>query len=629
MCGIAGKINFNQKKPVQKELIRKMCSVMNHRGPDDEGIYVYKNIGLGHKRLSIIDLSSAGRQPMSNENNTVWIVFNGEIYNFQELKKNLIKKGHKFKSSSDTEVIIHLYEDYKEKCLDYLRGMFAFAIWDEKNQTLFLARDRIGKKPLVYYRDSKSLLFASEINSLLCDKTLKKEINYEAIHYFLNFRYIPFPLTAFKNIQKLPPAHYLICQNGEIKIHQYWKLDFTKKLNLSEKEWQSEILDRLNESIKLRLVSDVPLGIFLSGGIDSSAIVGLASQISKKVKTFSIGFDDADYDETAYARIIAKKFNTEHHKFIVKPNIIEILPKLVWHYGEPFADASALATYYLAKTAKTFVTVALNGDGGDENFGGYDRYTKDQISFLYHFLPKVLKEKVIKKIINLFNNSSLKNEIIHRCLEFIGSASNNQEKKLLNQIWFKNNFLLNFLYTNEFKEEVKDYAPDLYLKEKLNQINSNNIVDKLLYLDMTMYLPDDLLVKTDIASMACSLEVRSPLLDHKFVEFTAKIPSNLKICGKKKKYIFKKAISNFIPKEILKRKKQGFNLPIRKWFRKDLKSYIQEILLDSKSINRGYFKKDKINQLLSEHIDKKISHTTLIWNLINLEFWHQQFIDKN
>ena len=388
MCGICGKLTFDGK-PVEGNLIERMASVLAHRGPDDHGAYLHGNIGLGHRRLSVIDLSPAAHQPMGNEEGTVWIVYNGEIYNFIELRCMLIKKGYSFRSNSDTEVLLHLYEDEGPECLSRLRGMFAFALWDERHRTLFLARDRIGKKPLFYYLDDTCLLFASEIKGILQDKAVERSPDLQAISHYLTYQSVPAPFSAFEGIKKLPPAHYLLCEEGKIIVMRYWKLSYLPKISVStasqEKDLEQQIIERLREAVNIRLVSDVPLGAFLSGGVDSSVVVALMSGLmDAPVKTFSIGFKEPAYDETVYARMIAGQFNTDHTEFVVEPDALDVLPKLIWHYNEPFADSSAIPTYYVSQFAREHVTVALNGDGGDENFAGYGYWVDGEVTVLAH-----------------------------------------------------------------------------------------------------------------------------------------------------------------------------------------------------------------------------------------------------
>ncbi len=410
MCGICGIIDYTGSDKVNAQAIQRMCVAMKHRGPDNEGTYINKNsprVGLGHRRLSIIDLSSVGHQPMSNEAGSVYMIFNGEVYNFQDLRIELIKKGHIFKSNTDTETVIHLYEEYDEDCVKYLRGMFAFAIWDSEKQALFLARDRVGKKPLLYSHTNGVFSFASEFLALLESEQVKKQINYEAINCYLTFGYIPAPLTIYKEIFKLLPAHYLILKDNKITIKQYWQLDYSKKIDISEDEAAEEILRLLKEAVKIRLYSDVPLGAFLSGGIDSSTVVALMSQLSgKKVKTFSIGFEESDYNELKYARNIAKRFDTEHNEFIVKPKASEILPLLVERYGEPYADSSCIPTYYVSQQTRRYVTVALNGDGGDELFAGYERYQGMLLAEAFNRMPELFRKPFHCVFLTLFSKNS-------------------------------------------------------------------------------------------------------------------------------------------------------------------------------------------------------------------------------
>jgi len=627
MCGIAGKLNFNSTIQVSPQLIKEMTGALHHRGPDDEGIYVKNNIGLGHRRLKIIDLSEAAKQPMVNEDKTCWIVFNGKIYNFQDLRKDLIKRGHQFISRSDTEVILHLYEDYGEECLKHLRGMFAFTIWDEKNQKLFLARDRLGKKPLKYFIGPDFLVFASELKAILKDPNVPKEPDFEAIHHYLTFQFAPAPLTGFKGIKKLPPAHYLICQNGKIEIKRYWKLDFSQKLDLSEKEWKEKILQKLEESVKLRMISDVPLGAMLSGGTDSSCIVALMSKLSAKpVETFSIGFEEKDYNELPYARIVAEKFKTNHHEFIVKPNAIDVLPKLAYFYEEPYADSSAIPSFYLSEFTRKYVTVALNGDGGDENFAGYNRYNALKIFKLLQ-KTQLFRTNFTQQILILAARILFPLSKKEKVIKFIEKLSQSPEKGYLQIVSYFNEEEKENIYTDSFKEKIKNIDSFEVIKEKFDEAASFDFLDKIFYTDINLYLPDDLLVKMDIATMANSLEARSPLLDHQFLELTAKIPPNLKLKGQNKKYIFKKVLEEILPKEILYRKKMGFGVPLEYWFRKELKNYIYEILLSKRFLSRGMFKKESIKEILDNHTQKNQNCAYQIWALLSLEHWFREYFD--
>ncbi len=636
MCGICGLIDFSGR-PVQEAAIYKMCQTMIHRGPDDEGVYINHqspvtshqskpSVGLGHRRLSIIDLSPAGHQPMSNEDGNVWIVLNGEIYNYMELSKDLKDKGHKFNSNTDTEVVIHLYEEYGEECVKILRGMFAFAIWDEKRQTLMLARDRPGKKPLLYYYKNGIFCFSSEFSSLLASGLIDKEINLKAIHYYLTFGYIPAPMTIYKDVYKLPPAHIITIENGEINIKQYWSLDYTKKIKISEEDAADETLRLLKEAVKIRMYSDVPLGAFLSGGIDSSIVVGLMSQLTgEKVKTFSIGFDDEDYNELKYAKKVADTFNTEHHEFIVRPKALELLPLLVEHYGEPYADSSAIPTYYVSQQTKQHVTVALNGDGGDELFAGYERYQAVMLSEFYHKIPVTIQKNIIQKITNLLPDSIEPKNRLRRIKRFIDGAALPLNQRYLRWVGIFDEKFKSYIYTEEFLKNISDSNPVGIIAGFLNDSNGLNLLDRLLLTDTMTYLPNDLLVKVDITSMANSLECRSPFLDHNLMEFVASLPPEFKLKRFVKKHILKQAVKNIIPHDNIYRRKMGFGVPVGVWFRRELKGLLEGTLLSPNSLKRGYFKSDTIKNMVYLHTSAQKDYGFQLWALLMLELWHQRF----
>ncbi len=624
MCGICGVYQLNAEA-IKPGTLSEMCGVLKHRGPDDEGFYFGPQIGLGHRRLSIIDLDS-GHQPLTNEDESIWIVFNGEIYNHLELREDLEKKGHRFRTRSDTEVIVHLYEEYGAELLDKLRGMFAFALWDEKQRGLLLARDRLGQKPLYYSQQGNTFIFASEIKSILQHPLVQPEENLSAIYDFLNYQYVPSPQTAFAGIYKLPPASYLLYKGAEKKIERYWRLSFEQKLHLSEEEYCRRLRELMEEAVKIRLMSDVPLGAFLSGGLDSSAVVGLMSKLtSRPVKTFSIGFAEMEYNELEYARAVAEHFQTEHREFMVHPKALEALPKLIWHYNEPFADPSALPTYYVSKVSRQFVTVALCGDAGDENFAGYNRYMMHKQSLMYQKIPVFLREKFLaeltaswaralpdrqffRRLNNLVKRLSMPTDVLHAEQMSIFSPQAKQE-----------------LYSRK----LSGAGDDKYFAELFNHTNGWDELDRVLWVDINSYLPDDLLIKVDVASMANSLEVRSPFLDHKVVEFAASIPSKFKVRGCKLKYILERAFAPMLPEAVLGRKKMGFSVPLESWFRGELKDYIHEILLDESSLKRGYFKPGAVEKLLAEHCGKKFDHSFKLWNLLMLELWQRMFIDPN
>ncbi|MBM3251170.1 MAG: asparagine synthase (glutamine-hydrolyzing) [Candidatus Omnitrophica bacterium] len=626
MCGIAGIINYSQSN-ISEQLIRKMCSQMIHRGPDGEGIYAGANAGLGHRRLKIIDLSEAGRQPMRNEDGTLQLVLNGEIYNYRQLRRELEGRGHRFISCSDAEVVVHLYEDFAEGCLSYLQGMFALAVWDSKKGRLFLARDRLGKKPLLYYYDGQHFCFASEFRALLSSGLIDKEINYNAINQYLTFGYIPAPNTIYNKIFKLLPAHYGILQDNKFRLQKYWELEYSPKIIISEEEAAEELLRILKEAVKRRLASDVPLGAFLSGGIDSSTVVALMSQLTGKVKTFSVGFDDADFDELKYARNIAELFSTEHHEFVVRPKALEVLPLLVERYGEPYADSSAIPTYYVSCETKKFVTVALNGDGGDESFAGYERYQAMKLAESYNRLPLFFREAMRKVALRLLPDSPhVKNRRrkIRRFLENVSMPFYPRYCRWVSMISYREK---DMLYHPGFKQQLDNYNPADWLRDYPALPNDMGLVDRLLATDIKTNLANDLLVKMDIASMANSLETRAPFLDQDVMQFSARLPGNFKIKGLIKKYILKKAIKNLIPAENIYRAKMGFGVPVGTWMRNELKDFTREILFSSRALKRGYFNPDNLRGYINRHIDGNKDHSLGLWSLLMLELWHQRFID--
>lgn len=626
MCGIAGKISFST--PVTPQSVETMCTAIKHRGPDDSGVYISpdQNIGLGHRRLSIIDLSPLGHQPMRYLDRYE-IVFNGEIYNFQEKREALQKEGYTFQSQSDTEVIMALYDKYKEKCLDHLRGMFALALYDEREQVLFCARDRVGKKPFKYYFDGNTFLFASELKAILTQPEYEKEIDYEAIHHYLTLQYVPTPLTGFVGIKKLEPAHYLILdlKTKTLKKERYWKLDYSKKLSLSETEWKKRILEKLEESVRLRMISDVPLGAFLSGGIDSSAVVAMMAKHSDKpIKTFSIGFQEKKYNELPYARKIADQFKTDHTEFIVEPDAIDVLPLLVRQYEEPFADSSALPTYYVSKLTREHVTVALNGDGGDENFAGYTRYAAFRASlFLENFswLTKTIGVPITRLIKNI-----LPTTFFDRLYRLTTSLATDYRERYMGFTSYFTNEQKEELYTDSFRKNIQGKNTYDLIGKQFLESGANDKTEQAVYADFATYLPEDLLTKVDIASMAVSLEGRSPFLDHEFLELTAQIPFSLKLKGfNNKKYILKETLRGIIPDEILFRPKMGFGVPIDAWFRDELKTYSQDKLLHGELVRRKLFRPEAIQKLLHTHTSTQINYSPQIWALLTLELWLEEY----
>ena len=627
MCGICGIINFNGK-PISQNLIQQMNNTLIHRGPDDEGYYFSQRLGssgqhigdrpsvaLAHRRLSIIDLDT-GHQPISNEDGTVWIVFNGEIYNFIELRKNLIKKGHRFRTKSDTEVIIHAYEEYGTNCLKHFIGMFIFALWDEKNNMLFLARDRLGIKPLYYSILPNEFIFASEIKAIIKHPKIQKEIDWKALSDYLFYQYIPSPRTIFTQIKKLPPAHFiLIKKDRQIEIESYWDLKWEPDYSLTKQECIDETRKLLLQVVEDRLVSDVPFGAFLSGGVDSSAVVSAMTKIMNiPVKTFTIGFKESKFNEAHYAKTLAKYLGTEHYQEIVKPNAIEILPELAHKFDEPFADSSAIPTYYVAKLARKHVTMVLSGDGGDEGFAGYVRYLqalKEQILFdkKYPFFKK------LSRLILPFYPQNLRGR---------GSLERILETPL--QRYFRSIQIFNFtqiqnLLSPEIRKCLNDYRSEYLLEQFYKEDKFPDLVSALQYLDIKTYLPEDILVKVDRATMANSLEARVPLLDHRLLEFLARVPVNYKINGKTSKWILREAIKDWLPPRFLDRPKHGFAVPLAYWFRNNLAQFVKDRILGKRFFRRGFFHKDFIKKIIEEHQKGIRDWASRIWSLLMFDEW--------
>jgi asparagine synthase (glutamine-hydrolysing) len=626
MCGIVGIVR-NDGKPVDEELLARMNNAIRHRGPDDDGFYVNGSVGLGMRRLAIIDLKG-GAQPIHNHDRSSWIVFNGEIYNYLELREKLEKLGHTFYTNSDTEAIVHAYDQFGTDCPNHLRGMFAFAIWNERSQELFLARDRVGKKPLLYAQVNGQLIFGSEFSALLLHPDVSRDIQPEALDYYLSFMCIPAPLTAYRAIRKLEPGHWLRWRQGEIELKRYWQPDFTKKVDLSEEEAGERTVEILRDAVRVRLMSEVPLGAFLSGGIDSSAVVALMSQeSSERVKTFSIGFDEQDFSELHHARRIAEHVGAEHHEFIVRPDALEVLPTLVEHYGEPYADSSAVPTYYVAKETRKHVTVALNGDGGDESFAGYERYIAMGLTEKYRRVPSFLRESVIKETVNLIPSSPLKRSRVKSAKRLLDAVALPRVDRYARWVSVFNEQTKQPLYSDHFREQTQEADATGILAEWFKRANGIGVVDAMLLTDQMTYLPNDLLVKVDIATMAVSLEARSPFLDHHVIEFAASLPQNLKLRRLTSKYLLKKVLRKLLPSENLKRRKMGFGVPVGHWFRGKMQPFLREVLLSEKALRRGLFQPEAVKQLIELHVRGERDYSQQLWTLLMLELWFNRFID--
>ncbi|HKR15580.1 MAG TPA: asparagine synthase (glutamine-hydrolyzing) [Pyrinomonadaceae bacterium] len=626
MCGIVGLVR-NDGKPVDEALLARMNEAIRHRGPDEDGFYVKGSVGLAMRRLAIIDLKG-GQQPIHNADRTAWIVFNGEIYNYLELREKLEKLGHTFYTNSDTEAIVHAYDRYGVDCPKHLRGMFAFAIWNERDQELFLARDRVGKKPLLYSQVNGQLIFGSEFSAVLLHPDVSRDVEPEALDHYLSFMCIPAPLTAYRAIRKLEPGHWLRWRKGEIDVQRYWQPDFTKKLNIGEEEAGERTVEILREAVRVRLMSEVPLGAFLSGGIDSSAVVALMSQeSSERVKTFSIGFDEQDFSELHHARRIAEHVGADHHEFIVRPDAVEVLPMLVEHYGEPYADSSAVPTYYVAKETRKHVTVALNGDGGDESFAGYDRYIAMGLTEKYRRLPEFLRESVIKETVNLLPSSPTKRSMVRSAQRMLEGVSRPRVARYTHWVSVFNDETKQPLYSDMFREQTRLSDPTGLLGEWFKRANGIGILDAMLLTDQMTYLPNDLLVKVDIATMAVSLEARSPFLDHHVIEFAASLPQKLKLRRLTSKYLLKKVLRKLLPSENLNRRKMGFGVPIGHWFRGKMQPFLREVILSDKALRRGLFKPEAVRQLVELHVRGERDYSHQLWTLLMLELWFNRFID--
>jgi asparagine synthase (glutamine-hydrolysing) len=579
------------------------------------------------RRLSIIDVAG-GHQPIHNQDRTAWIVFNGEIYNYLELRQKLEKLGHTFYTNSDTEAIVHAYDQYGADCPKHLRGMFAFAIWDERTQELFLARDRVGKKPLLYAQVNGQFVFGSEFSALLQHPDVNREIDPLALDQYLSFMCVPAPRTAYKSIRKLEPGHTLRWRKGEIKTERYWLPDFSKKLDISEEEAGERTIEVLRDAVRVRLMSEVPLGAFLSGGIDSSAVVALMSEeSSERVKTFSIGFEEQDFSELHHAKRVAEHIGADHHEFIVKPDAVEVLPILVDHYGEPYADSSAVPTYYVSRETRKHVTVALNGDGGDESFAGYERYIAMTLTEQYRKVPAAIRESLIKQAVNLIPTSKTKKSKVGSAQRLLEAVALPKVNRYMHWVSVFNDRMKMPLYSDSFRRETQHANAIGVLDTWFSRANGASIVDTALLTDLMTYLPNDLLVKVDIASMAVSLEARSPFLDHHVIEFAASLPPEMKLRRFTTKYLLKRVLRQLLPHENLNRRKMGFGVPIGHWFRGKMQVFLREVVLSEKALKRGMFKRETVERLIDEHTRGQRDYAHQLWTLLMLELWFQRFID--
>lgn len=625
MCGIAGIVGKRGESRIEVETIHRMCQAIVHRGPDDEGIFVKHATGLGMRRLSIIDLAG-GHQPVFNEDQSIWVVFNGEIYNFQELRKELEGHGHRFYTHTDTEVIVHLYEEFGENCAHKLRGMFAFAVYDERKDLLLLVRDRLGKKPLHYALQNERFLFASEIKAILAVAPELATIDNQGLLQYMHFGYIPDPATSFESIRKLPPGHHLTFKNGEIRVQQYWDLPrYGTHSPKSEEECLEQLENLLAEAVRIRMIAEVPLGALLSGGTDSSTVVALmARSSSRPVKTFSIGFRDAQFNEAPYARIVAKAFGTEHHELILEPNVVETVETLARSLEEPFGDSSMLPTYYVSCHARKHVTVVLSGDGGDEIFAGYDRYRIHSERERYNIVPQWMGRAYRRHIYPRLPAST-------RGRKFAYNVLLPARERYVDMVSFLPGFERDIpLLSREFRASLQDIEdPQELMFRYFDRASAGDVLSRIQYVDTKTYLVEDILTKVDRMSMATSLEARSPLLDHVVVEWATGLTPDWKLRGSQQKYILRKLAERVgVPREVLYRPKRGFSLPLVRWMRNEMKDLILTVLTEPRTVQRGYFDPKGVQRLLDEHFSGRRDHADSIWRVLMFELWHRHFLEQ-
>jgi asparagine synthase (glutamine-hydrolysing) len=622
MCGICGIADFQRRDVIRQEMVCRMNDTLRHRGPDDAGVYVDSGIGMGHRRLSIIDVAG-GHQPISNEDSTVWVLLNGEIYNYPELRHKLLDKGHKFKTSSDTEAIVHLYEDCGENCFSQLRGMFSIALWDSRQRKLLLARDRVGKKPLFYFSDGTRVLFASELKALLAADSLPRTVDPLALSDYFSLGYIPAPKTIYREVRKVLPGHYLAACATGTRETQYWDISFAKIEDKPEGDWCELLRHELCEATRVRLMSEVPLGAFLSGGVDSSCVVAMMSHIMKRpVTTCSIGFEEPEFNESEFALQIAEQFHTDHHQQLVRPTAIEIIDKLAWHFDEPFADSSAIPTYYVSAVARQYVTVALGGDGGDETFAGYRRYYFDQFeNRLRSWVPTGLRRSIFGPLGKYYPALAWAPRLFRGKATF-QSLSRSPLEGYFNSVSIFRPDEKARLLTEDFRKSLQGYDSLDVFRHYYDRAGTDDLLSRIQYVDMKTYLPDDILTKVDRASMAVSLEVRAPLLDHQLMECVARIPSSLKLRHTDGKYILKKAMESVLPKDILYRKKQGFAVPLNRWFRRDLKDYAHDVIFSRQD---GILDHSFLKKIWDEHQSNRFNRSADLWAVLMFRKWQDSF----
>jgi asparagine synthase (glutamine-hydrolysing) len=622
MCGICGVVSFQPHIPVDQSVLKRMNDAIRHRGPDDEGYYQDAQASLAMRRLSIIDLHT-GQQPISNETGDVCVVYNGEIYNFKDVRADLEWRGHTFKTQTDTEIIVHAYEEYGDECVKHFNGMFAISLWDARKRRLFLARDRVGIKPLYYWADQTKLVFASELKALLLHPDVPRQTNLAALDLFLTLEYIPAPHTIYTRIFKLLPGHTLTVEDGELKIRQYWDVPY-QPVSQSEAECAETLSGLINEAVRLRLISDVPLGAFLSGGIDSSTIVGYMSQnMSDPVQTFSIGFEDDTYNEVPFANAVAKHFGTNHHVEVLKPDIASLVEQLVPHHDEPFADTSIFPTYLVSKLASEKVKVVLSGDGGDELFAGYDTYIAERLNRYYGRLPGAFRQRVLPKFAGWLPPQPAKKGLVNKVKRMIEGGALDPSLQHTRWMMFLNPAEKNKLYRSDLRSTLNDDLTADYFGGYFEKANRFDHLAQQQYVDIKTYLADDILTKVDRMSMAVSVEARVPLLDYRIVEFAVNLPPHMKLNGSRTKSILRNAVKHLVPDLVLEKPKQGFSIPMKHWLRTSLKPMMLDLLSKDTLHKQGYFDHQVVSKWIQEHLDEHANHSHRLWSLMVFEIWHR------
>jgi asparagine synthase (glutamine-hydrolysing) len=629
MCGIAGIVYTDRSHPVDRELVRRLTATLAHRGPDSDGFLFGPGVALGHRRLSIIDLST-GDQPIYNEDRSKAVVFNGEIYNFRQLRDELAGLGHRFATASDTEVIVHAWEEYGDACVARFRGMFALALWDLQERRLLLARDRVGKKPLYYTHDADRLLFGSELKAVTGDPSVKRALRLEAIDDYLSFGAVPAPGTIFQHVQQIPPAHYMVWEAGRVRTVEYWDLAYRPDTSRSEDDWLEQFGATFEEAVRLRMISDVPLGAFLSGGVDSTAVVAaMVGQSKRPVATTTVIFGEPAFNEASYAHTVAQRLGTDHREVMVTPDAVDILPRLVWYLDEPFADSSALPTYYVARAARQRVTVALSGDGGDEVFAGYERRYGMNLreAAVRRWLPRALRQSVLGPLSTIWPKA----DRLPRSLRWkfvLRNLSLEPEEAYFHDMSLFTPADKHGLFSTGFRRSLNGHDPALEFRRHFERVKGAGRLNQLLYVDTKTWLPNDILVKVDRMAMANSLEVRSPLLDQELIALAASMPTNLKFrCGTSK-YLLKRYTERRVPDAVVHRPKMGFRIPVGDWLRGELRPLAHDLLLSDRALGRGYFEAGSVRGLWDRHQQRQRNHAHHLWALMMLELWHRLFLDQ-